>query len=373
MCDNSNSIEEWYKKGIFAMMFIFIILTFAYIPKRSSFKDLEPSINYEKFVQAKKENSGILAMTIIFFLFIIFSILAIYSDCIWISSNDKELFYKGSKIINIVFIFICWILSISVLSKINKTPETYSSELLDKLKGKSTKIVIIETFSLVFYILDIIIYFRLILNYNCNSNSEPIKSSSPRISTSYTPTSYLYTSTSTNNQKQETSSQSVRRDIIEAYLTIQIYNALIEGIYEERGKIHYRKIVDFFKSQQYDGLMEENEIEREIFNIICFLSIKLSTRDKIVKSYSNNLTKNKFILCEYLLELILALIKLNIQKGIYKRTYYIIHKTTVENRFFVEMNMEIQRDNNQDRVKYHGVFRCRNNINETIQIIRKRV
>lgn len=361
MCGKSNEkIESRYRVIVYIMMVYFLILTFLFLPKSSLFDGPDETLS-----KTEKQNNGILYISLIFSIITILSIIGMYTNYFFSTEYKKEKFYRTSKIVDLIFIFISWILSIIVLSKVNKVAK-YDSSLVETIKPKSTKIVIIQTFSFIFYLSDIIVYYVYITNYK-------EKPKPTTFTNSYTPT-YQQTSTPINKTNTQTSNQSTQNNaLIKTILTIQLYKALMQGIYDIRGKMHYKKIVEFFKNQQYDGLMEENQIEKEISGIILLLSIKLCTKDNIVKSLSNDLIKNKFILCEYLLELILKIIQIRIQNGKYKRTYYIIRQRTVETSFFVQMQREIESDNYGDRVKYNGVFRYRNNVNETIQIVRKRV
>ena len=264
-----------------------------------------------------------------------------------ICKNPNENSIEGYGCINLIYgikNFVCLILSIAVLSQVKKAKKNNENNSFDLIQKESKKLIMIEVFAIIFYIGNIFLYGFIVSKLDFKNHQ------------------YIIGESDRTNQYKE----------IKQYIDVSIYEALIKGIFDKRAEEHLIQIFKFYKNQQFDDLCDDDNIKKEMINVILFIVAVLHyQKDELMIHLSKDIEKNFSILFEYSLPLILIVIKLKIEKGYYKKSYVVV--TTIETQFFVTMEREIERNDEGDITNYKHVFRCRKVSNETIQVLRTKL
>ncbi len=316
----------------FALLFETIIIE--KVPSNSDFGEgLNTNLKIAKFENKTIEVfSGIMITIIGFTLFT-----TIICSCKTNSENTISNF-RFIKFSGPIIHFLCLILSIAITFQVKKEIKKTEESPYESIKKKSVKVIIIEVFAIIFYILDMFLYFYIVSKiYSQHIIGEPDRR-------------YEYNE-------------------IRQYIDIPIYEALIKGIFDKRANDHLIQIILFYKNQQFDGLCDDDSIKKEIIDIIIFIVAVLHYQnDKLMIILSKDIKNNFSILFEYSLPLILTVIKLKLENGFYKKRYVVVKK--IETQFFLSMEREIEKNDKGDITSYKSVFRCRKVSNETIQVLR---
>jgi len=319
----------------------FEIIIIEKIPRNKYFKgDLDTNLKI-----AKMENKAINVLSCLMITLLSFSLLIKY---ISICKNAKKNTISNFGYIELICgikNFFCLILSIAVTFQAKKAKKKYDNDSYDSIKKESEKLIIIEIFAIIFYIGDMFLYFYIVsklFSFSEKSNDHII--GEPDRTKKY--------------------------HEIKQYINNDIYEAIIKGIFDKRAEEHLNQILMFYKYQKFDGLYDDDNIVKEILNIILFIVAVLHYQDdKLMINLSKDIEKNFLILFEYSLPLILSVIKLKIEKGYYKKSYITIGEAKTD--FFIIMEKEIERNDKEDKLNYKSVFRCKKVTSETIQVLRK--
>ena len=322
----------------FALLFETIIIE--KVPSNSDFGEgLNTNLKIAKFENKTIEVfSGIMITIIGFTLFT-----TIICSCKTDSKNTISNF-GFIKLSGAIINFLCLILSIAITFQVKKEIKKTEESPYESIKKKSVKVIIIEVFAIIFYILDMFLYFYIV--------------------------SKIYSEQSQNSQHIiGEPDKRYQYNEIKQYIDISIYEALIKGIFDKRANEHLIQIILFYKNQQFDGLCDDDSIKKEIIDIIIFIVAVLHYQnDKLMIILSKDIKNNFSILFEYSLPLILTVIKLKLENGFYKKRYVVVKK--IETQFFLSMEREIEKNDKGDITSYKSVFRCRKVSNETIQVLR---
>jgi hypothetical protein len=125
-------------------------------------------------------------------------------------------------------------------------------------------------------------------------------------------------------------------------LSNEVYSNLKANI--EKGKIILLALINYFEDMKFEGLTEEESILEEIARIVNLLSILLhSVGDEVTKICISYIQDDDALglLIQYLFPLILRVIKLKIEKGVYRRS---IRTTSEQIIFLTRIERTIERD-----------------------------
>ena len=402
--------------------FFFEIALFSNLPGNSDFK----IDNYDGFYStkfknkikaAKKEKNGVLALSILIFIGLII-ILAINISRM-VDDNSKMYYTTTFQFFSIIFSFINWVLSISIIVKVKE---------ISYLKTAIQKCVILLTFAMIFYISYFLFYqkqnetglFEFICpcladcdygkiinclkcpdkdsqrdtNKNKNVNTDVQNIANDNNNNNYNSSSnnnniitINKTKTKTNNNKKLSSNQNNVMNLIriykffeenqntlcylkkiqeqyqkyikiKPYVTNSIYNALINGIFKQRAFKHCSELIYYYKKQKYDNFIYIREIKNEIRDIVARVESSVLRQDKIVLNLAKELNEHYDILFEYLIIPILKVFRLKNEGGKYKRNGRVVYS-----KFDLIEKIEIiKRLDVQDLITYGSTFRFKGEI-----------
>jgi len=321
--------------------FIFYILIFVYLPKKShyeydyileqivkrsiySYSDSYIDYFVENLKKSKNTNQAILGFVIILFISVIIRIiLCIVHKCKKDRDNDIILLIRLSAFIGPLFIIISWILSLAIVAKVNKLRKKDNDRygVTDTVKKNIVNVILILT-------ADIIIGLIEVCSVSANYKEEETYSPS-----SYTPTVRYINSNNTNSNYQSNAvSTTTRTNIIvvrqekkyiaslQRVLPYEVYSNLKN--YIEKGKLILLALVKFYDEMKFEGLTDNQSITDEIVRIILILSALLNKMGDEVTKICIQFSHDEdalALLIQYLFPLIVRVIKLNIEKGIYRR------------------------------------------------------
>ena len=321
--------------------FIFYILIFVYLPKKShyeydyileqivkrsiySYSDSYIDYFVENLKKSKNTNQAILGFVIILFISVIIRIiLCIVHKCKRYKDNDIILLIRLSAFIGPLFIIISWILSLAIVAKVNKLRKKDNDRygVTDTVKKNIVNVILILT-------ADIIIGLIEVCSVSANYKEEETYSPS-----SYTPTVRYINSNNTNSNYQSNAvSTTTRTNIIvvrqekkyiaslQRVLPYEVYSNLKN--YIEKGKLILLALVKFYDEMKFEGLTDNQSITDEIVRIILILSALLNKMGDEVTKICIQFSHDEdalALLIQYLFPLIVRVIKLNIEKGIYRR------------------------------------------------------
>ena len=325
----------------------FEYLMLKYLPKKSlydysiqNFSLLKINLEYKviqefnSFHKYQKMNQAILAfiIIIIFFLILTFVVYIIFS-----CKNDHRNGEINVFLIPIlIFIIIKLILSFLILSKVCKIKKNSKEfDLVNDIKKQITKVFILIIAKFILSIFQIYLY--KIDNFtNCRdccsfSNNKSF--------------SYDYT---TKNNANPTSISQEKTVISERQYIIKLKTVVSDEIYRnlklyvEKGKKILKKLIRFYQEMNFIGITTNKSIIDEITNIIIQLGGFLKYKgDKIINNCLDSKEEDAtWLLLVYLFPLIINLIKLKIEKGIYRRIHYVVKTNEVSVLIKLERTVE---------------------------------
>ena len=332
----------------------------------------------QELINSKRINQAILAFAIILFIiFFILALIKIIKKCKDNNISDSlEVFCLILVVFSFLFIFINWSMALAIVAKVNRLRKKDGDKLglTNKIKSGIVKSCIIITFQLILIIVQLII----VVNSDDNSNNF-----SPRI---YPRGNYTYntrTTTQVNNYTPSQTNPSTTRRVevihVRRQETINIRRIVPNEVssdiqkYITAGKILFLTVLKFYDEQKFDGLTNRENITKEIIDILVKLS-KISTDngdripEDIIRLHS--LQRNNdylFLLILYLFPLVIMIIKIKIQLGIYKRSYKIVTTNVITVLEQLERNIESDVDGN---IRENFRYRRQINKNTLINLVR---
>ena len=151
------------------------------------------------------------------------------------------------------------------------------------------------------------------------------------------------------------------------YITIRLKQVVSYEIYKnlnlyiEKWKKILEELVKFYVEMDFIGYRTKDSITNEITNIITLLAKFLKYKgDNVIKICSDSDDKNViWLLLVYLFPYIILVIKLKIEKGIYKRINYVVLTSQV--RILTQLERRVERDINGN---IKETFRFRQNVSQ---------
>ena len=336
---------------------IFYILIFVYFPKKSyyeyeyileQFRKNSASVycgwycDYfeENLKTSKNVHQALLGFLIILLLLVILkNILYIVNKC----QNDKEysIVYtiRISASISFFLIVISWILSLAIVAKVNKLRKNDKDEygVTNIIKKNIVKVILLLTFDMIIGLLGISFSF---LDYEAETSDFSIPS--------------IRCCNNCNNDNIYPTVSTTRTNVImvrkEKQYIVSLKKVLPNEVYSnlktyiEKGKLILVALIKFYEEMKFEGLTEEQSITDEIIRIILVLSSLLDKMgDEVTKiciKFAHD-SDALALLIQYLFPLIVRVIKLNIEKGIYRRC----QRTTSEQIIVLtQLERTIERD-----------------------------
>ena len=215
-----------------------------------------------------------------------------------------------------MFIILSWVLSIVIIAKVNEVRPyhyvDYNKIISNTIEKGILNVILILSADIIIYIIEICI---ICLKYKVET---------------YYPSSYTPTVRNTYNDNQSNPVSTTRTNIIEVrqekkyivslqrVLPYEVYSNL--KAYIEKGKLILVALIDFYEQMNFEGLTEEQSITDEIIRKISVLSVLLDKMgDEVAKiciEFAHD-TDALALLIQYLFPLIIRVIKINVEKGIY--------------------------------------------------------
>lgn len=311
-----------------------------------------------KIHRAKNLNQTVLAFIIICLIFLIgIIVLFLYYKY----EKDKTLINLLLSF-NIIFNFINWCIALAIVAKINKVRKKFDEyKLTNKIKSGIVVVIVILTANIILYFINIAFYDEI------KTNSPP-----PRTVTNYIPT---YTQRETTGQaiqsipttqritRQTTSRTQVIHVQKQAQYLIRLKSVVSSDIYSkikeyvERGKVLLTSLMRFYIEMKFIGFTSEDSIINEIKNTVAFLGVVLKNMgDDVARICMETEDENAlFLLIYYIFPLIILVIRLKIEKGIYRKPITI---TTRE----IQLLTSLERDNEGN---VRATFRFNQQISQT--------
>jgi len=245
-----------------------------------------------------------------------------------------------------LLIIISWILSLAIVAKVNKLRKKGRDYygVTNAIKKNIVNIILILTADMIIGLIEVCISF---------SNYE-VEKYNPR---NYTPTvrnRYINTTNTNTNYQINTISTTTRINAIvvkkEKQYIVSLQRVLPNEVYSnlkdyiEKGKLILLALIKFYEEMKFEGLTDNQSITDEIIRIILVLSALLGQMgDEVTKiciQFSHD-TDALALLIQYLFPLIVRIIKLNIEKGVYRRCQ---RTTTEQIVVLTQLERTIERD-----------------------------
>ena len=320
----------------------------------------------EELSSPRKTCTAILAFGIIIsFLFFIKIILYLCTKCG--SVNIDSIFYI--EFMTVPAIFINWCMAISIIPKLDKAgTHKVASELLKGIRGHIIGIIVLYSLSYIFIILQ---YCLLHIWGECDCFE-----SKPQPSPINYVVAYQINNNNPSRNNENRNSLTLRSETVQVR-TINVINEnlslssiLPPQIYEkikffsEQGEAKVKALIEFFIDMKFDGLISDESITKEIADIICSVGRILSNifGDRVARAcLAAGTWEHLMILMHYAFPLVITMIKLKIEKGIYKRTYVNTQMNLIQVLTQVERRI-IQDEQGNIRVS----FRLTRQVNQSI-------
>jgi len=321
---------------------IFYVLVFLYLPKKSHYEydylseefRKNSTFNYcgwyceyfeENLKTTKNENQALLGFLIILLILVVVRIISCIV-CKCKNYKEKPIIFtiRLSASISSLLIIISWILSLAIVAKVNKLRKKGRDYygVTNALKKNIVNAILILTADMIIGLIEVCISF---------SNYE-VEKYNPR---NYTPTvrnRYINTTNTNTNYQINTISTTTRTNVIvvkqEKQYIVSLQRVLPNEVYSnlkdyiEKGKLILVALIKFYEEMKFEGLTDNQSITDEIIRIILVLSVLLGQMgDEVTKiciQFSHD-TDALALLIQYLFPLIVRVIKLNIEKGVYRR------------------------------------------------------
>ena len=343
---------------------IFYVLVFLYLPKKSHYEydylseefRKNSTFNYcgwyceyfeENLKTTKNENQALLGFLIILLILVVVRIISCIV-CKCKNYKEKPIIFtiRLSASISSLLIIISWILSLAIIAKVNKLRKKGRDYygVTNALKKNIVNAILILTADMIIGLIEVCISF---------SNYE-VEKYNPR---NYTPTvrnRYINTTNTNTNYQINTISTTTRINAIvvkqEKQYIVSLQRILPNEVYSnlkdyiEKGKLILVALIKFYEEMKFEGLTDNQSITDEIIRIILVLSVLLGQMgDEVTKiciQFSHD-TDALALLIQYLFPLIVRVIKLNIEKGVYRRC----QRTTSEQIVVLtQLERKIERD-----------------------------
>ena len=231
------------------------------------------------------------------------------------------------------------------MAKVNKVRKKLDGyKLTDKIKKGIVGVIIILTSNIILYFLNVGFYADIKTNspspqrktnyipsYTRRESEEPVISSRPT-------TQRITSQTTTRTQVIHVNQQAQYLIRLRSVVSSEIYSKIKE--YVERGKELLGSLCGFYIDMKFIGFTSEDSIVNEIKSIVFLLGAVLKNMgDNVVKICIETESQDTlYLLIYYIFPLIILLIRLKIEKGIYRRSITI---TTSE----IQLLTHLERDN----------------------------
>jgi len=285
-------------------------------------------------------------------------------------------------LINVVGLFINWCMAISIIPKLNKVRgDKFNNKLTDGIRLNIIIIICLYSSSYIF------IFCQYFLKFICDKLCNCYKKSSQKESTlpnkketisvkmniedkinysgnNTTSRNYINANNSNlANRKESTQVRTANNHIVllSNILPPQIYENIKSFI--QQGKEKLIELIKFFMDMKFDDLTTENNITNEISGIIIGVGKVLGDDfdDKIAKALLESGSEDHLmLLMHYAFPFIVAVIKLKIEKGIYKRSTDVTQINLIQVLTQIERKIELDEQSN---IKLS--FRVNRQINES--------
>ena len=271
--------------------------------------------------------------------------------------------YSKFEFLSVPFLFMNWCMAISMIPKISKVIDKYHSyhiECLDELKSKTIGVVVLYSLSYVFifwqYLFVPILEKCCECCKNCNHNDKIENNYSYPVKNVYNSSTKNNTNNDNQNNIRTTSRNDIntKREEVEVNV-ILLFNVLPREVYEnlksfiEQGKEKMIKLISFYLEMRFVGLTTEESISKEIANIVVGVAKILSDifNDRVAKACLELGTEDHLnLLIHYAFPFIIQVIKLKIEKGIYRRSVDITHVNVIQVLTQVQRRIELDEQGN---------------------------
>ena len=255
---------------------------------------------------------------------------------------------------NVILLFINWCMSISIIPKLNKVRgDGYDNKLTDDIKDRIIGVICLYSFCYVYIFIQ---YCIKDIYESCKKNEEPtitpVEKPKFRIAVRVNNDNDNITTTrniATNSQNVETS------QAITTNRVILLSNILPEQVYRniksfiELGKAKLIMLTGFFIEMKFDGLTDQDSIINEISLLVVMVGKILSEvfDDRIVKALIDSGSEDHImLLLHYIFPFIVAVIKMKIEKGLYKRSPDLSQINLVQVLTRIERKVELDEQGN---------------------------
>ena len=255
---------------------------------------------------------------------------------------------------NVIFLFINWCMSISIIPKLNKVRgDGYDNKLTDDIKDRIIGVICLYSFCYVYIFIQ---YCIEDIYESCKKNEEPritpVEKPKYSIAVRVNNDNDNITTTrniATNSQNVETS------QAITTNRVILLSNILPEQVYRniksfiELGKAKLIMLTGFFIEMKFDGLTDQDSIINEISLLVVMVGKILSEvfDDRIVKALIDSGSEDHImLLLHYIFPFIVAVIKMKIEKGLYKRSPDLSQINLVQVLTRIERKVELDEQGN---------------------------
>ena len=255
---------------------------------------------------------------------------------------------------NVILLFINWCMSISIIPKLNKVRgDGYDNKLTDDIKDRIIGVICLYSFCYVYIFIQ---YCIEDIYESCKKNEEPritpVEKPKYSIAVRVNNDNDNITTTrniATNSQNVETS------QAITTNRVILLSNILPEQVYRniksfiELGKAKLIMLTGFFIEMKFDGLTDQDSIINEISLLVVMVGKILSEvfDDRIVKALIDSGSEDHImLLLHYIFPFIVAVIKMKIEKGLYKRSPDLSQINLVQVLTRIERKVELDEQGN---------------------------
>lgn len=287
-------------------------------------------------------------------------------------------------LINVIGLFINWCMAISIIPKLNKVRgDKFKNKLTDGIRLNIIIIICLYSSSYIFifcqYFLKVIC--DRLCNCNCYKKTNQKESILPNKKETISvklniddkinysgnnTTSRNYINANNNNLTNRKESTQVRAAnnhivLLSNILPPQIYENIKSFI--QQGKEKLIELIKFFMDMKFDDLTTENNITNEISGIILGVGKVLGDDfdDKIAKAlFESGSEDHIMLLLHYAFPFIVTVIKLKIEKGIYKRSTDVAQINLIQVLTQIERKIDLDEQSN---IKLS--FRVNRQINES--------
>jgi len=279
----------------------------------------------ENLKEPKEMSLIIFGLSILLLLFVVSRfITSIYNRCKSYTDKTAIRFIRASVILGFCFIISNLVLIFIILKKINNMYSDIDDAIIvtDSIKESFKKLIYILGADVILNIIQICVAFK---KYQTGAMDNP---QDPGEIVRVIPTKSInnnYNDYQINTATTRTNEILVRHEkkiitLLRRVLPEDIFSNL--DYYIGKGKYILVYLVQFYFKMNFEGLTEKSNIIGEINNIVTQLSVLLiRTGDEVVKICFYNFREDGalYFLLQYLFPLVMMVIKLKIEKGIYRK------------------------------------------------------